>query len=465
MIISNWKKFFFTHVVPTFFVGGGDGSTQTTSTVTQSSVPDWLRPQTEAMLGGATQQIFNTVPNASGGLDITGSRPYVPYSTNPSDYVAAFSPLQQQSYMGAANMQMPGQFGRATELTTAGGMGGITSADLANYYGGQGAGYGAQGVQYGLGSAQQAQNLAGTYGAQGAGYGAQAAQAGQNFASQVTSPAAIQAYMNPYQQGVTDIAKQAAVRDYQTAQTIRQANAAKAGAFGGGRQAIENAEAQRNLNTQLQNLDVQGRQAAYNQALQNISQAQTLGLQGLQQGITGAGLGLTGVGQGINAGQLGLQGIGQGITGANAGLAGVQQAQAGYGLGTQAGTALSNIGTQQQAAQQGIYGLQNTYGQQMTQQQQDIINNAINNYAMAQQYPMQQLSFYNALLRGYATPVPSVQNYQAQPSILSQIGGLGATALGAYGALKAEGGKIEEPKTYKSGGLVDLAIANAMGEA
>ena len=78
---------------------------------------------------------------------------------------------------------------------------------------------------------------------------------------------------------------------------------------------------------------------------------------------------------------------------------------------------------------------------------------------MAQQYPMQQLGLYNALLRGYATPVTSTQNYQANPSLISQIGGLGAAGLGAYLAAKKEGGVI---KAYKSGGLVDLAVSNAL---
>jgi hypothetical protein len=159
------------------------------------------------------------------------------------------------------------------------------------------------------------------------------------------------------------------------------------------------------------------------------------------------------------------------MQGAGVGLSGVQGAQQGYGLGTQAGTALSNIGTQQLAAQQGIVGLQNQYGQQQTQQQQDIINNAIQNYASAQQYPMQQLAMYNALLRGYATPTSGSTTYQAAPSALSQFGGLAATGLGAYMATSAKttsaktGGVIDEPKKYASGGLVDLAIANAMGDA
>jgi hypothetical protein len=41
---------------------GGGGGGQTTSTVTQSNIPEWLRPQTEALLGAASQEYFETTP-------------------------------------------------------------------------------------------------------------------------------------------------------------------------------------------------------------------------------------------------------------------------------------------------------------------------------------------------------------------------------------------------------------------
>jgi hypothetical protein len=40
------------------FEGGGGG--QTSSTVTQSNIPEWLQPQTEALLGAATTEYFET---------------------------------------------------------------------------------------------------------------------------------------------------------------------------------------------------------------------------------------------------------------------------------------------------------------------------------------------------------------------------------------------------------------------
>jgi len=524
VILSAWKRLFFTFITPRFY-GGGGGPSQTTSTVTQSSIPDWLAPQTQAMLGAATQQIFNT---GTAG-NIYGIKGYNPYSTNPANYVAAFSPLQGQSFSGAAGMQVPGQIGSASSLT-------YNAAQNAQEYGAQGAGLAGQALGYGGQAAQvggQAGNLANQalgyggqaaqagyeagslvnpammYGSQAAqvggqagslagtalGYGAQAAGSGAQYAQMATTPGAIQAYMSPYQKAVTDVQKAGALRDYQVGETVRQAEAAKSGAYGGTRQAVLEAEAQRNLNTQLQGIEAQGTQNAFQaaqQAQQFQAQQQLAGLQAAQQGV-GQGLsaygaqlaGLQGaqqgVGQGLaayNAQLAGLQGaqqgVGQGLSAYNAQLAGLQGAQQGvgqglsaYGLGlqgaetaAQVGQALGNLGAQQLQSQQSIAQLQNQFGQQQTQQQQEIINNAINNYAMAQQYPMQQLAMYNALLRGYSTPTSASTTYQAAPSTGSQLMGLAGTALGAYGAYatKKKGGVIKA----KSGGLADLALHNTM---
>ena len=91
--------------------GGGGGGGHTTSTVTQTSIPDWLRPQTEALLGAATQEYFQTeFDPTTGGYNIVGTKPYTPYSTDPRDYVAEFSPQQQQVFAEAAGMRTPGGF-------------------------------------------------------------------------------------------------------------------------------------------------------------------------------------------------------------------------------------------------------------------------------------------------------------------------------------------------------------------
>jgi hypothetical protein len=76
----------------------------------------------------------------------------------------------------------------------------------------------------------------------------------------------MQAYMNPYQQSVTDVAKASAMRDYQKELNTLKASAAQKGAFGGSRQAIAETELMRNLGTQLGNIQMQGNAQAYDSA-------------------------------------------------------------------------------------------------------------------------------------------------------------------------------------------------------
>ena len=549
-------------------MGGGGGPTN--STVTQSNVPDWLRPQVENVLMGAGKNLFQTKKVDSGEKDeagniiyneeITGTKPFTPYSSDPSKYVAGFSPLQQQVQYNAANLQMPGQFNQATGYANAAAQGGLDTARQAAGYGnagfqsgqmGQqlgiqgGARFGEMGAQAGL-QGQQSGLLGqqiGTqggqyYGAQGAGYGAQAADigqmglraegygrnvssqaenyarqaagAGQNYAAQMTDPYAVQRYMNPYQSAVTDVQIQGAQRQADIARTQRGAQAARAGAFGGSRQAIENAEANRALASQMDAIRAQGQQTAYDKAIQSMQYGSNLGLQGLQgaqqglgtalqggqlglsgigtalqglqggmqgagvglQGVNaqlagtaqgmqgaqsamqGAGVGLSGVdrqlagtAQGMQGAQVGLQGVdrqlagtAQGMQGAQVGLQGVSGQQAGYGLANQAAGTLGSLGTQQLGAQTGILGLQNQIGGQQQGQQQQIINQAIQNYAQAQEAPMTAFNQYNALLRGYAVPGTTTTQYQAQPTFGNQLAGFGTAGISALALNNAMSG-------------------------
>jgi len=76
----------------------------------------------------------------------------------------------------------------------------------------------------------------------------------------------LQAYMNPYQQAITDVAKQAAVREYGSGLQSLRSQAAQRGAFGGSRQAILESEAMRNLGSQLGNIQMQGSAQAFDKA-------------------------------------------------------------------------------------------------------------------------------------------------------------------------------------------------------
>ena len=455
------------------------------------------------------------VDGAPSTFEIVGTKPFVPYSANPQDYVAGFSPLQRQVQANAANLQMPGQFNQATGYANAAGQGGLDSAGQAYGYGNAGFQSGQQGQQVGMQGGQYYGDMGAQYGQQGAGYGAQAADIGQmglraeqygrnvsgqaenyarqaanaqqNYAAQATNPAAYQQYMNPYTQNVTDIQIEGLQRQADIARTQRGAQAARAGAFGGARQAIENAEANRALQSQMDNVRAQGLQQAYQQAQGNLQYGSNLGLQGLQGAQQGLGtalqggqLGLSGIGTALQGLQGGMQGSGLGIQGAQAGLSGVDRqlagtaqgmqgaqvglqgvsgAQAGYGLANQAASNLANIGTQQLAGQTGILGLQNQIGGQQQGQQQQYINQAIQNYAQAQEAPMQSFNQFNSLLRGYALPGTTQTTYQAQPTLANQALGFGTAAVGAAQLSNALGKK--KGGTVQSG-IANLGLYNAM---
>jgi hypothetical protein len=344
--------------------GGGGGSAQPTqSTNYTTNIPEYARPYVENMLNATQAQVYTP--------DMKGFNKYVPYSTDPTNYVAGFSPLQSYAQSGAANLNLPANYGLATGQT--------------------------------LGTGMQLGSL-----------GSQMGNAGMNYAMQATNPYATQAYMNPYLSASLAPQLQEARRQFDITGQQGQSAAARSGAFGGSREALMAAENRRNMNQQMNQMIGQG----YNQAFGQAQQAQQFGA------------------------NLGLQG---------------QQARAGA-LGQQLAAAnqLAGIGGQQLQAQQGIYNLQNQFGQQQQAQQQNILNQAIQNYATEQQYPFMQLGVINSMLRGLPMQQSSTQMYQAPPSQISQLAGLGTAGLGALGmynqATGSKRGGLQEVKKMASGG-------------
>jgi hypothetical protein len=269
--------------------------------------------------------------------------------------------------------------------------------------------------------------------------------------------------MNPYLQ--QSLAPQLALLNQQQALGARDiaGKSVGQGAFGGNRATLA-----QGLNAQ--NYALAGQQAigqGYNEAFKQAQQAQQF------------------------RSDLGLRGLATGIQGAETGLRGVQGAQQGYTGATQAGVGLGNIGAQQS--------------------QSDLARIALMNQMANQRYlqPYQNIEFQRNMLSGLPVSSSTTQGYQAPPNTLSQIGGMATTLLGAYGLANksglidkgintvknwwdspsstnyfssnptysdnpagtssygeqneynAEGGAIKE-KRYASGGLVTLAINNAL---
>jgi hypothetical protein len=120
----------------------------------------------------------------------------------------------------------------------------------------------------------------------------------------------------------------------------------------------------------------------------------------------------------------------------------------GAGQAGQMANQLAGIGGQKLAAEQGILSAKNQMGGQQQALEQQKINQAIQDYATQQQYPMMQLGLMSNMLRGLPMQATNVQSYQAQAPLAQQTAGL----LGAYNAYsgKKAGGVI---KDYKKGGV------------
>ena len=227
-------------------------------------------------------------------------------------------------------------------------------------------------------------------------------------------------YMNPFMQNVVDIQQREAQRQADIAGTGRNAQAVKAGAFGGSRQGIMDAEAARNLAIQQGDIQAQGLNQAYNQAQGQFNTEQQLAEQSSQYG---AGLGLQGL-------QTAIQGAGQ----------------------------LGNLGNQGFTQGMDINKLQAQYGAQQQGMEQNKLDQQYQDFLTQQQYPYKQLGFYTDILgsglRGASGVTSQASNmYAPPPSTTSQLVGLGATAVGlGRMAGMAHGGAV-------GGGLNDLAIS------
>jgi hypothetical protein len=207
---------------------------------------------------------------------------------------------------------------------------------------------------------------------------------GLSYTPTTTSFDATQAasYMNPYLKSALEPQLAEARRQSQITQQANAAKMTQAGAFGGGRQAILDAETQRALGANLANITGTGYNTAYDKAMAQFNADQARKAQEAQFGAT-----------------YGLQGLQTGLQGA--------QAQGQLGA-TQASTGLANLNAQLAAGQQ----------QRGIESEGIAADKAAFEEARANPYKMVQ--FQQSLLQGLPL---AAQNYNmAQPSTLSNIG-------------------------------------------
>jgi hypothetical protein len=203
----------------------------------------------------------------------------------------------------------------------------------------------------------------------------------------------VQQYMSPYIQNVVDIQTREAQRQADVAEQELASQAVASGGYGGSREAILQAEQQRNLQQQLGDIQAKGTAAAYEDAQRRMAEQRG---RELSAGTQFSALGVAAPGQAMKE----LQG-------------------------------LEAVGAQRQA------------------QQQQGLNIAQQEYEIARTFPERTLQDYNAIVRGFSAPIPASSTLNTQtttppPSFMqnaSTLAGLGLTAS----------------KFLAGGGLVGLA--------
>ncbi len=236
-----------------------------------------------------------------------------------------------------------------------------------------------------------------------------------SFARQATTaptdPAEVAAFMNPFLRNVTDIQKREAERVADVQEQQLGAQAAQAGAFGGSRAAILEAERQRNLGQQLDDIEARGLAASFQDAQTRLGQQRAREAAGATQ--------LASLGSAIPAQQLKELG------------------------------ALSGVGAARQ-----------TQGQR-------AIDLARQEFEREESFPLRTLQEFSSILRGFPidpTERVSSQQFSAAQPLSTQLLGVGTQALGALGAAGFKpfgqaGGMVKEmPVGYQGGGALSSLI-------
>jgi hypothetical protein len=366
--LFNWV----TDLVESFtFYGGGKGGGGGTQTSVTTNLPQYAKPYYQELLKQTGKNIFTTAPTVTdprtgkviSGGEVTGIKEMPTYT---GERVAGFTPQQQAVQQEALGLRTPQGFGQAQ----------------------QGLGYGA-----GMG-----------YSAAGAGINQALGYQAQDIQGGTFDQGAAGFYMNPYQQGVTDIALREARRQGDIERSRGALGAIGRGTFGSARQSLMQSEQDRNLAQNIGDIQAKGSQAGFQSAQQQFNQDQARRMQAEQ---------LTQQGQQFQAG------IGKdvGLAGLQAGLTGSQQ------LGASAAM-------QQTADLERLKAQAATAGEQQALQQK--INDIKYQTAMeARDWQQKQLEFYSNILRGNAGALGSTQvQYGPPPSPYAGVGaGLQGLAL------------------------------------
>jgi hypothetical protein len=225
--------------------------------------------------------------------------------------------------------------------------------------------------------------------------------------------------MNPYQQYVTDIGKREAMRESDIMANQIAGQAAQAGGLGGYREAIMQAERQRNLGQRLGDIQAQGSLSAYQQAMQGIEadrrsrmEEDARRMQARQQNAAlmeqSARLGLAGLGQDVATRAQSLQAAGM----------------------------LGDLGKADQAMALERLGALGGVGEIRRGMLQRSLDTGYEDYLRQRTYPYQQLNIFSQMLQGLPVSPEQTRTLYGGPSAAQQALGAGIGGLGLYRALR-----------------------------
>jgi len=361
--------------------GGGGSPAKQESTSYSSNLPEYAKPYYQEQMKQVAKEVYTTDANGN----VTGVKGNPVYT---GDRVAGFNADQLGAQGEVRGMTTPGQFAAANA--------GVANAGM-------------------MGNSAAATGIANALG-----YSPTAITNDSVNTGKFTDSGVANAYMSPYMQNVVDVQSQEARRQADIAKAGMGMQSIGRGTFGGGREALMQSEADRNLAIQLGQIQAEGSQNAYNQAQQAFQADQTRDLSA-QRANQAADL---------QSQQLNQQG--------NQFAAGLNKDVGLAGLGTtlEAGKAAGLLGTAEQRANLERIQAQAASGQEQQQLTQDQYNANKQLFMEQANAKKAALEFQSNILRGNAGALGSTQtNYAPEPNGFSQVAGLGLAGLGLYNKL------------------------------
>ena len=384
--------------------GGGKQPTSTSSTskVTTTNVPEYLRPY---------------LTDVSSRAQAESRTPYQAYGGQRNE---AFNADQQAAMGNIRGMQSPEQFGQASNMYGAQGNLG---------YGAATQGLGGAGIAQGMGMGQAAMGAMGGFGTagqlaeQGNTAATQGMQRALNYTPQTFGAEQAQQYTNPFQQQVTDVALRKAREEATRQGNLANLSAAGRGTAGGTRQAVMDSMRNRDTATQLSDIQMQGGMQGFENAQKQFERDQARGAGAASLGAQMAGQGFSALGQaggqygalsgqGYNAfgqsnqllGQTGMQGLGQGAAG------------------------LGNTGKAQEASDFARYNAQMGIGDKQAGLNQRQLDTDYADFLRQRDYGKEQLNFYSGIVRGLPNTMGSTETAYGP-----QVNPYGQAVAGATG--------------------------------